>query len=111
MPTHVLCNSRSTLFSLFGDDEAAATAPGAAKRFTVVGDCVDDSFLAAPRPMNRLLHGDVGAGKTLVAMSAMLLCVEAGFQAALMAPTQILAEQHYLNFKRLLDPLGIRVAR
>jgi ATP-dependent DNA helicase RecG len=66
--------------------------------------------LASPHPMNRLLHGDVGAGKTLVAMSAMLLCVEAGFQAALMAPTQILAEQHYLNFKRLLDPLGIRVA-
>ena len=66
--------------------------------------------LAAPRPMNRLLHGDVGSGKTLVAMSAMLLCVEAGFQAALMAPTQILAEQHYLTFRRLLDPLGIRVA-
>ena len=66
--------------------------------------------LAASQPMNRLLHGDVGSGKTLVAMSAMLLCVEAGFQAALMAPTQILAEQHYLNFKRLLDPLGIRVA-
>ena len=66
--------------------------------------------LALTRPMNRLLHGDVGAGKTLVAMSAMLLCVEAGYQAALMAPTQILAEQHYLNFKRLLDPLGIRIA-
>ena len=66
--------------------------------------------LAEPRPMNRLLHGDVGSGKTLVAMSAMLLCVEAGFQAALMAPTQILAEQHYLTFRRLLDPLGIRVA-
>lgn len=66
--------------------------------------------LASPRPMNRLLHGDVGSGKTLVAMSAMLLCVEAGFQAALMAPTQILAEQHYLTFRRLLDPLGIRVA-
>jgi len=66
--------------------------------------------LALPLPMNRLLHGDVGSGKTLVAMSAMLLCVEAGFQAALMAPTQILAEQHYLNFRRLLDPLGLRVA-
>ena len=66
--------------------------------------------LAATRPMNRMLHGDVGSGKTLVAMSAMLLCVEAGFQAALMAPTQILAEQHYLNFRRLLEPLGIRVA-
>lgn len=66
--------------------------------------------LAAPRPMNRLLHGDVGAGKTLVALSAMLLAVEAGYQAALMAPTQILAEQHYLNAQRLLTPLGIRIA-
>ena len=66
--------------------------------------------LAAPRPMNRLLHGDVGSGKTVVALSAMLLAVEAGFQAALMAPTQILAEQHYLNFKRWLEPLGVRVA-
>ncbi len=66
--------------------------------------------LASPHPMNRLLHGDVGSGKTLVAMSAMLLCVEAGYQAALMAPTQILAEQHFLNFRRLLEPLGIRVS-
>ncbi len=66
--------------------------------------------LGSSRPMNRLLHGDVGSGKTLVAMSAILLCVEAGYQAALMAPTQILAEQHYLNFRRLLEPLGIRVA-
>ncbi len=66
--------------------------------------------LASPNPMNRLLQGDVGSGKTLVAMSAMLLCVEAGYQAALMAPTQILAEQHFLNFRRLLDPLGVRVS-
>jgi ATP-dependent DNA helicase RecG len=66
--------------------------------------------LAAPRRMNRLLQGDVGSGKTLVALAAMLLTVEAGWQAALMAPTQILAEQHYLNFKRLLGPLGIPVA-
>jgi ATP-dependent DNA helicase RecG len=68
------------------------------------------SDLAAPRPMNRLLHGDVGSGKTLVALSAMLLCVEAGFQAALMAPTQILAEQHYLNCKHWLAPLGLNIA-
>src|SRR5581483_8242433 len=66
--------------------------------------------LAVPRPMNRLLHGDVGSGKTVVALSAMLLAVEAGFQSALMAPTQILAEQHYLNFRRMLDPLDIAIA-
>ena len=59
--------------------------------------------------MNRLLQGDVGAGKTLVALSAMLLAVEAGFQAVLMAPTQILAEQHFLVFKRWLEPLGLRL--
>lgn len=66
--------------------------------------------LVSSRPMNRLLHGDVGAGKTLVALSAMMLAVEAGYQAALMAPTQILAEQHYLSAQRLLTPLGIRIA-
>lgn len=62
------------------------------------------------RPMNRLLQGDVGAGKTFVAMAAMLLAIGSGCQAALMAPTQILAEQHYLTFRRWLEPLGIRVA-
>ncbi len=66
--------------------------------------------LASSRPMNRILHGDVGSGKTVVALSAMLLAVEAGYQAAIMAPTQILAEQHYLNFKRWLEPLGVRIA-
>ena len=62
------------------------------------------------RPMNRLLQGDVGSGKTFVAMAAMLLAVGSGCQSALMAPTQILAEQHYLTFRRWLEPLGIRVA-
>ena len=66
--------------------------------------------LTAPRPMNRLLQGDVGSGKTLVAAAAILLAVEAGYQAALMAPTQILAEQHFLNFQRWLAPLDITVA-
>ncbi len=65
--------------------------------------------LASPRRMNRLLQGDVGAGKTLVALAAMLHTIEAGWQAAIMAPTQILAEQHHLGFKRLLEPLGIDV--
>ena len=65
--------------------------------------------LASPHRMNRLLQGDVGSGKTLVALHAMLQAAEGGWQAALMAPTQILAEQHYLNFRRILDPLGIPV--
>ena len=51
--------------------------------------------LASKQPMNRLLQGDVGSGKTVVAIGGDVLAVEAGFQAALMAPTQILAEQHY----------------
>jgi superfamily II DNA or RNA helicase/REP element-mobilizing transposase RayT len=66
--------------------------------------------LASKHPMNRLLQGDVGSGKTVVAIGAMLLAVEAGFQAALMAPTQILAEQHYTVLCRWLEPLGLRIA-
>ncbi len=65
--------------------------------------------LAAPLPMSRLLQGDVGAGKTLVAAAAILLVVEAGFDAALMAPTQILAEQHFRTFRDWLAPLGVDV--
>jgi len=66
--------------------------------------------MRSSRPMNRLLQGDVGSGKTFVAMAAMLLAIDSSAQAALMAPTQILAEQHYLTFCRWLEPLGIRVA-
>jgi ATP-dependent DNA helicase RecG len=66
--------------------------------------------LAAIHPMNRLLQGDVGSGKTAVAIAAMLLAVEGGCQAAFMAPTQILAEQHYDVLRRWLEPLGVRVA-
>ena len=66
--------------------------------------------LASKQPMNRLLQGDVGSGKTVVAIGAMLLAVEAGFQAALMAPTQILAEQHYAVLGRWLEPLGVRLS-
>jgi ATP-dependent DNA helicase RecG len=66
--------------------------------------------LASDHPMNRLLQGDVGSGKTVVAVAAMLLAVEGGFQAAFMAPTQILAEQHYAVLRRWLEPLGIRLS-
>jgi RecG-like helicase/REP element-mobilizing transposase RayT len=66
--------------------------------------------LAANYPMNRLLQGDVGSGKTVVAIAAMLLAVEAGYQAAFMAPTQILAEQHYEVLRRWLEPLRVHIA-
>lgn len=66
--------------------------------------------LAASAPMLRLVQGDVGSGKTLVAVMAALQAVENGFQAAVMAPTEILAEQHYLNFDQWLQPLGIETA-
>ncbi len=72
----------------------------------VIRDIFDD--LMKPEPMNRLLQGDVGSGKTVVALSAMLLAVENGGQAALMVPTEILAEQHALTFKRFLKGLPVR---
>ena len=65
--------------------------------------------MAAPYPMHRLLQGDVGSGKTIVAALGVCAAVEAGYQAAVMAPTEILAEQHHATFRRLLEPLGIRV--
>ena len=65
--------------------------------------------MASPYPMHRLLQGDVGSGKTIVAALAVLTAIEAGYQAAVMAPTEILAEQHYGTFRRLLEPLGLEV--
>ena len=65
--------------------------------------------LATGYPMNRLLHGDVGSGKTVVAATAMLGAIAAGHSAALMAPTQVLAHQHYDNFRKLFEPLGVAV--
>ena len=66
--------------------------------------------LTQPHPMQRLLQGDVGSGKTVIAALAMLRAVEAGHQAALMAPTEILAEQHYRKLTAWLTPLGLEVA-
>lgn len=65
--------------------------------------------MRSSRPMYRMLQGDVGTGKTFVAMCAALLAIESGAQVALMAPTQILAEQHYLTFCKWLAPLDVRV--
>jgi len=62
-----------------------------------------------PAPMRRLLQGDVGSGKTVIAALALAKAAEGGFQGALMAPTEILAEQHYLRLKEMLNPLGIEV--
>ncbi|MCX8146517.1 MAG: ATP-dependent DNA helicase RecG [Azovibrio sp.] len=66
--------------------------------------------LAQPHPMQRLLQGDVGSGKTLVAALAACQAIASGWQAAFMAPTEILAEQHYLKLKSWLEPLGVRLA-
>jgi RecG-like helicase len=64
--------------------------------------------MTSDRRMHRLLQGDVGSGKTIVALFASLLAMENGFQAAVMAPTELLAEQHHRTFARLLEPLGIQ---
>jgi ATP-dependent DNA helicase RecG len=75
---------------------------------TSLKEIVDD--LQRPQPMNRLLQGDVGAGKTIVALLAALVTMENGMQVAFMAPTEILAEQHFLNISKLLQPSRFRVA-
>ncbi|MDM1277018.1 ATP-dependent DNA helicase RecG [Acinetobacter indicus] len=79
---------------------------GAQKR--VSKEIIQD--LKQNKPMLRLVQGDVGAGKTLVAAVAACHALEEGWQVALMAPTEILAEQHYLNFKRWFEPLGLTVS-
>ena len=68
-----------------------------------------DKDLESVSPMNRLLQGDVGSGKTVVAIYALLRCLERGQNGALLAPTEILANQHYLNLKKLVEPLGVQV--
>lgn len=93
----------SAVFRLLASLPFALT--GAQQR--VIGEVLSD--LRGGVPMNRLLHGDVGSGKTVVAAAALLACVEGGSQGALMAPTEILAGQHLLTVARLLAPLGVSV--
>nr|WP_326166672.1 ATP-dependent DNA helicase RecG [uncultured Oscillibacter sp.] len=74
--------------------------------------CIEEALadMASGRPMNRLCQGDVGSGKTMVAAACVYACVKNGRQAALMAPTEILARQHHAGLRPLLEPLGIRCA-
>ncbi len=81
--------------------------PLTAAQRRVMEETADD--MASGRPMNRLVQGDVGSGKTVVAAWAAWLAVKAGRQAALMAPTEVLAEQHYRSLSALLAPAGVRV--
>jgi len=81
--------------------------PTAAQK-RVLKEIADD--MQRPSPMRRLLQGDVGSGKTIVALEAAIIAIENGYQAALMAPTEILATQHYLSARRLLEPAGYRIA-
>jgi ATP-dependent DNA helicase RecG len=82
------------------------TLTGAQRR--VIAQIEED--LSQPYPMNRLMQGDVGCGKTVVAVSAMMMACDQGSQAAFMAPTEVLAEQHAATVRRWLEPLGVRVA-
>jgi ATP-dependent DNA helicase RecG len=83
-------------FKLTGDQKKA------------VAEIVKD--MQRPQPMNRLLQGDVGSGKTIVALMAAIVAMENGFQVAFMAPTEILAEQHFINIRRLLESSRFRMA-
>ncbi|MGQ9818092.1 MAG: ATP-dependent DNA helicase RecG [bacterium] len=72
----------------------------------IIDEIVSD--MSKPHPMNRLIQGDVGSGKTVVALYALLIAVENGYQGAMMVPTEILAEQHYLNHYEMLNNIGVK---
>ena len=93
-------------FNTFYNEKLPFPLTGAQKR--VIREIRQDTVTGYQ--MNRLLQGDVGSGKTLVALMSMLLAVDNGFQACLMAPTEILARQHYATFRRMLAGMEVRVA-
>ena len=87
--------------------KAVLPFPMTAAQVKVIDEIAED--MRTERSMHRLVQGDVGAGKTVVAMAALLIAVRNGYQAALMAPTEILAEQHYLSVKRTMEAVGVNV--
>ena len=95
-----------SLFNEFYNEHLPFELTGAQKR--VIKEIRQD--LGSNAQMNRLLQGDVGSGKTIVAVMSMLLAIDNGYQACLMAPTEILANQHYTGIKELLDKIGISCA-
>ncbi|RYY96110.1 MAG: ATP-dependent DNA helicase RecG, partial [Chitinophagaceae bacterium] len=101
----VIFNEVGELFNTFYKDHLPFTLTGAQKR--VLKEVRTDT--ASGHQMNRLLQGDVGSGKTIVALLAMLLAVDNGYQACLMAPTEILAQQHYRGLADLLGPLPVSI--
>jgi len=100
---YVFTNSQSAI------DELKAVLPFSMTdaQVKVIHEIAED--MHSERAMHRLVQGDVGAGKTVVAMAALLIAVRNGYQAALMAPTEILAEQHYLSVKRTMEAVGVNV--
>ena len=93
------------LFNTFYNERLPFPLTGAQKR--VIREIRQDTVTG--HQMNRLLQGDVGSGKTLVALMSMLLACDNGFQACLMAPTEILASQHYASIVRMTEGIGLRV--
>ena len=80
--------------------------PTAAQK-KALAEIVED--MRAPHPMQRLLQGEVGSGKTIVALQAAIIAMENGYQVVMMAPTEVLATQHFLYFRRLLSRSGYQV--
>ncbi|MGX8690259.1 MAG: ATP-dependent DNA helicase RecG [Bacteroidaceae bacterium] len=92
-------------FNRFYNEKLPFSLTGAQKR--VIREIRTD--MGSGRQMNRLLQGDVGSGKTMVALMTMLIAIDNGYQACIMAPTEILSEQHFANISRYLDGLGLKV--
>jgi len=91
-------------FNRFYNEKLPFSLTGAQKR--VIREIRND--MGSGRQMNRLLQGDVGSGKTMVALMTMLIAIDNGYQACIMAPTEILSEQHFANISRFIDGLGLR---